>query len=599
MPVNDDAAALEQQVMTVSHFLEITNKCMQSLGTAVVRGEISECNLHNHLYFKLKDESSCVDCLMWGTMVRRLQFTPQIGMQVVVTGHSSVYKKRGTFRLLAEQMLPAGRGLIMERLEQLRRQLQQEGVFDRLSRAVPRFVDRVGIITSPEGRVLHDIKTTLLRRNPLIDTVLYPAAVQGEGAAQSLCQALRQAYAERSCDVLILGRGGGSFEDLLPFSDEALTRLTAQSPIPIISAVGHEPDTVLTDYAADVRAATPTAAAELVSSFTRQDLQRACVDFSNALDHCMGLILDEKKQQLAELCRALTAAGPGAQIMLQRSRLDNILQALTAAQRRRQDLAGWSLGQLEQRLLAASPRQRLQLASSRLDACRQALSAAVSLQLSRGEQRYVQLQQRLAAAAPQQQLRLQAADLNNRLQLLHHAAERRLQQAEAQLHALQQRLQVAGPEGKLQQLSSALPGMQQALTGAVQQQLAGARALLPALERRLTACDPGERLQQQEGYLSGMAARARQAVQKRLLQADTRLQTAAGRLTGLNPLAVLQRGYSVTRDASGQILQLSHASPGSTIATRLAGGTVYSVITAVQPDGEADSAGISPQAGSQ
>lgn len=569
MPLNAESPglnALEQNALTVSRFLEITHDCLQKLGTAVVKGEISECTLHNHLYFKIKDENSSVDCLMWGNVVRSLPFQVQVGMQVIVIGRSSVYKKRGTFRLLAEQMLQAGRGLIMERLERLRRQLKQEGVFDRLNRQVPRFVDRVGIITSPEGRVLHDIQNTLWRRNPLIAVKLYPSLVQGEGAAQSLCQALQQAYAERDCDVLIICRGGGSFEDLLPFSDEAVARLTAQSPIPIISAVGHEPDCVLTDYAADVRAATPTAAAEMVSSFTREELQRACEYYVSNLNHYMELILDEKNQQLQNLSRALSAAGPHAQIALQRARLDNLLQAVDAALQRRQDHALWYLGGLEQKL---------------------------------------------AAASPQHQLELCGAALDTRLHQMHHAAQLRLTAAENQLAALQRRLQACDPNLRLQQLSALLSRLEQGLSWALQQRLAAVRERLSQLERRLTACDLRSRILQSRVYQSALTDRLQQAMQqrlqrayliwearvralqqlplhRRLQEADTRLQAAAGRLTALNPLAILQRGYSVTRDAEGQILQAENAVPGSTISTHLSGGTVYSVITAVERDPEAD-----------
>lgn len=393
-------AALEQQALTVSRYVGITDEVLKKLGTAVVKGEISELKLQNHLYFKLKDEESSVDCLMWGSQVRQLPFEPQVGMQVIVTGTSSLYNKRGTFRLMAQQMYQAGRGMIMQRLEELKRRLYEEGIFTREKRKIPYFVDKVGIITSGEGRVLHDIKTTLFRRNPLIEVELYPALVQGNDAPASLCKALQQAYADNSCDVLIIGRGGGSIEDLLPFSDEAVVRLTAESPLPIISAVGHEPDYALTDYSADVRAPTPTAAAEMVSAFTREELSKLCGSFPQALDHFMGVILDEKENEFARLKQRLQASGPAHQLELKAGMLSNLQGRLNAAVERRLSFYNEGLWQVRQRLQELNPAAQLEQRQGALTELQSRLHAAMDKRLARCSEELWNLRQRLAACDP-------------------------------------------------------------------------------------------------------------------------------------------------------------------------------------------------------
>lgn len=385
----------ESQALTVSRYVSITDDVLQRLGSAVVMGEISELYPRSHLYFKLKDENSSVDCLMWGSQVRALPFRPELGMQVIAAGTSSLYKKNGQFKFMVRTMRPAGQGQILARLEKLKAQLAAEGLFSKPKRQVPRFVDVVGVITSPEGRVLHDICTTIQRRNPLIEVKLYPAAVQGSEAPASLCAALKQAYAEAACDVLIIGRGGGSAEDLLPFSDEQVVRTTAESPVPIISAVGHEPDTALTDFAADVRAATPTAAAELVTSLTAADIFAAFSDLVQRLDNVTALHLDEAAAQLDKLRLKLETAGP--------------LQLLA-----------------QQSGMAAALEQRLQ--------------RAVDQALQQRRTQFADLQQKLLQVDLSAQLGRMGTQLGQMQQRLEHLTYQHLQQAEAQLVTLHKAL---------------------------------------------------------------------------------------------------------------------------------------------------------------
>lgn len=312
---------ISPNAMTVSDFLKITNNALKNFGNAIVVGEISELSNYRHLYFKIKDEFSSVDCVMWYSAVQALSFKPEIGMKVEIIGNSSVYQKTGQFKLMVSSMRQVGLGYIMEQLRILQEKLQKEGIFDLLHRPIPKFVNTVGVITSTEGRVVHDIQMTMQRRNDAVNIIVYPASVQGQGASRTLIEALHQANNEKRCDVLIIGRGGGSFEDLLPFSDEALVREVAKSAIPIISAVGHEPDIALTDYAADLRAPTPTAAAELVTSVTKADLYSLFEEYNRRLDNAVDSSFDLYQMRLESVEKRLRASSPEAIIDNQRNLL--------------------------------------------------------------------------------------------------------------------------------------------------------------------------------------------------------------------------------------------------------------------------------------
>ncbi len=182
--------------MTVSDFIKITDNALKNFGNAIVVGEISELSNYRHLYFKIKDEFSSVDCVMWYSAVQALSFKPEIGMKVEIIGNSSVYQKTGQFKLMASSMRQVGLGYIMEQLRILQEKLQKEGIFDLLHRPIPKFVNTVGVITSTEGRVVHDIQMTMQRRNDAVNIIVYPASVQGQGASRSLIEALHQANNE-------------------------------------------------------------------------------------------------------------------------------------------------------------------------------------------------------------------------------------------------------------------------------------------------------------------------------------------------------------------------------------------------------------------
>ena len=232
-----------------------------------LEGEISNYrpNASGHLYFTLKDEGAQISAVMFRGRAAGLGFAPKDGMKVRCTGSVSVYAPRGNYQIIISRMEAAGAGNILQVLEERKKRLAAEGLFDTgRKKPVPRYSKRIGVVTSPTGAALRDILQITRRRNAGVDVVILPALVQGEGAAQTIARQIAAANDFDMCDVLIVGRGGGSLEDLLPFSEEIVVRAVAGSRIPVVSAVGHEIDWSLADYAADMRAPTPSAAAELV-----------------------------------------------------------------------------------------------------------------------------------------------------------------------------------------------------------------------------------------------------------------------------------------------------------------------------------------------
>jgi exodeoxyribonuclease VII large subunit len=260
---------------------ELTSRIRQTLedgfGDLVVEGELSNCRPSStgHLYFTLKDAGAAISAVMFKNQLRNLAFDPRDGMLLRVRGRLSVYAQRGNYQIICEEMEEAGAGDILAMLEKRKRALAAEGLFDEArKKSLPRFPSTVAVVTSPTGAALRDILTILARRAGGIGVVILPAPVQGTEAAAVIARRIGQANQWKLADVLVVGRGGGSLEDLLPFSEEVVVRAIAASEIPVISAVGHEIDWALSDFAADLRAPTPSAAAELVSENRAEVLQQ-------------------------------------------------------------------------------------------------------------------------------------------------------------------------------------------------------------------------------------------------------------------------------------------------------------------------------------
>ncbi len=230
-----------------------------------VKGEISNCKYHSsgHIYFTLKDEGGCINAVMFASSARTLQFKLKEGQNVVVLGSVEVYEKTGVYQMYARQILLDGEGVLYQRFSQLKKELEEMGMFaEEYKKPIPQYIHTLGVVTARTGAAIQDIINISHRRNPFVQLILYPAQVQGEGAAQSIAEGIRAMEKVRP-DVIIVGRGGGSMEDLWAFNEEEVARAIFECSIPIISAVGHETDTTIADYVADLRAPTPSAAAEL------------------------------------------------------------------------------------------------------------------------------------------------------------------------------------------------------------------------------------------------------------------------------------------------------------------------------------------------
>lgn len=275
------AISVKQLNFYIKHVLESDS----NLSYIRVAGELSnfKCNYSSgHLYFTLKDSAATIKCVMFRGNATHLSFLPQDGMSVVCSGRVSVYERDGAYQLYVEKMQPEGEGDLLAAYEKLKTKLDQEGLFDAsFKKPIPKFPKKVGVITSETGAAVRDIFNVLGRRYPLCDIIFHPATVQGEGAAADLCKALDNLYAT-DVELIIIGRGGGSTEDLWCFNDEQLARKIFQSKVPVISAVGHETDFTICDFVADLRAPTPSAAAELaVPDIT--ELKNAVVAMVNQL----------------------------------------------------------------------------------------------------------------------------------------------------------------------------------------------------------------------------------------------------------------------------------------------------------------------------
>ncbi|MCG3866061.1 MULTISPECIES: exodeoxyribonuclease VII large subunit [unclassified Photobacterium] len=307
------------------------------MGVVWLIGELSNFSMpvSGHWYFTLKDSRAQVKCAMFKGSNRHVTFKPGNGNQVLVKARLSLYEPRGDYQLIIESMQPEGDGRLQQQFEQLKMSLAAEGLFAQsLKQMLPEQPKRVGIITSKTGAALHDILQVLQRRDPSLPIVIYPTMVQGEGSAISIAQAIGRANARQECDVLIVGRGGGSLEDLWAFNEEIVARTIAASQIPIVSAVGHEVDVTIADFVADVRAPTPSAAAELISrdmTHQTQLLDRK----KQQLHHAVRSYLSQSLRQATQLQHRLERQHPQLRLNQQQQHLDEISQRLVQAMQKK------------------------------------------------------------------------------------------------------------------------------------------------------------------------------------------------------------------------------------------------------------------------
>ena len=353
-----------------------------------------------HWYFSLKDAGAQVRCAMFRQRNMLCKFTVKDGQKVLVRARIGLYESRGEYQLLVDHMEDAGRGALQRQFEELRAKLAAEGLFaaDR-KRPLPRLPNRIGIITSPSGAAVRDILHVLARRFPAIGVLIYPVPVQGGSAANEIVAALRLAGQRAECDVLILARGGGSLEDLWSFNDECLARAIVASTIPVITGVGHEVDFTIADFAADVRAPTPSAAAELVVP-DAQEWFDACVSLEARLGRCMRRHIEVVRERLRWLTGRATLVSPSARLTQQAQRLDELEAALSRALRRQLRSGGERLRWLIGRSLQASPATRLTQQAARHASLLARLQKAGPGRVRRAADRLLPLVRTLNAVSP-------------------------------------------------------------------------------------------------------------------------------------------------------------------------------------------------------
>lgn len=298
------------------------------LNRIYVKGEVSNCKYHTsgHIYFSLKDESGTIACVMFASARSGLSFRMQEGQKVIVLGNVAVYERDGKYQLYAKEIILDGAGDLYERYAALKRELEEMGMFaPEYKRAIPKYARTIGIVTAPTGAAVRDIIHIAGRRNPYVQLILYPALVQGEGAAASIIRGI-QALEKQKVDVIIVGRGGGSIEDLWAFNEESVARAIFACSIPIISAVGHETDVLISDFVADLRAPTPSAAAELaVSEYAVVATQM--MDYRMRLRRLITLQIQNERQHLSQLSLRLKYANPQQKLNENRQRAAELMTA--------------------------------------------------------------------------------------------------------------------------------------------------------------------------------------------------------------------------------------------------------------------------------
>ncbi|MGC1912528.1 MAG: exodeoxyribonuclease VII large subunit [Candidatus Acidiferrales bacterium] len=423
--------APERKVWKVSELTSRIGHLLEgSFPDVWIEGEVS--NFHSaqsgHLYFTLKDARAQIRCVCFRDNVRGLKFRPEDGLHVTVRGSLGVYEPRGEYQVYVSVIEPVGLGALQLAFEQLKKRLADEGLFDQArKKALPMLPRRIGVITSPTGAAIRDILRVLQRRFANVHVLIYPVKVQGDGAAAEIVAGLRHFNAARSVDVLILARGGGSLEDLWAFNEEILARAIAASPIPIITGVGHETDFTIADFVADLRAPTPSAAAELVVR-SRQEFDRLIAESQRRLMQQMKYLLSERRHRLRDLQSHRAFRQPELLLRRRRQQVDDLSSSLAVGLRLRLAAVRQRLTRSESQLAGFDLRRRAEVLRRRIAQQQAALVAALDRVLARRRRQFDFLQVSFAAV-----------DLRARISGFRRALERRA----AELHVRMDRLLVA------------------------------------------------------------------------------------------------------------------------------------------------------------
>lgn len=348
-------------VSQINRYIANLFKQDYTLSGIQVKGEISGCKYHysGHIYFTLKDVGAAISCVMFSSQRKGLDFTLEDGQSVIVTGQISVFERDGRYQLYARSIAQDGVGRLYEEYEKLKKRLLAEGLFDeQRKKPIPRYASKIGVVTAETGAVIQDICNVTYRRNPYVQLYLYPAKVQGEGAAQTVIEGIHY-FEQTDVDTIIIGRGGGSVEDLWCFNDEMLARVIADCTKPIISAVGHETDTTISDYAADLRAPTPSAAAEL-AVYSWREMEIGLREYRNDLRQAMHQILKVRKLELQKYMVLLQHVSPEDILRQKRLVLADSQERLQRLMEKRLTDAKHRLALYAEEMKGLSPLQKLQ-----------------------------------------------------------------------------------------------------------------------------------------------------------------------------------------------------------------------------------------------
>lgn len=402
-PRQPDPLAEEPHVFTVSELNRTVRDLLErGLGAIWIEGEISNLArpASGHIYFSLKDADAQVRCAMFRGRNRLLDFTPDAGMMVRLHARVSLYEARGEYQLVVERMEPSGAGALARAFEELKKRLAGEGLFDAArKRPLPALPRTIGVVTSATGAAVRDVLQVLARRFAAIPVIVYPVPVQGEQAAPAIARMLARAGARAECDVLLLVRGGGSLEDLWPFNEESVARAIVACPIPVVSGVGHEVDVTIADFAADRRAPTPSAAAEVVVPDAGTWL-RTLSGLDRRLRGGARRLLQRSGERHRLVQARLERQHPERRLQQLQQRRDELGLRLLRAQRLRLGSGGERLERLRQRLRAASPSVRVQRLQDRLRHDREGLDRGIGACLRSRDSRLAGAARALNAVSP-------------------------------------------------------------------------------------------------------------------------------------------------------------------------------------------------------
>ncbi|MEB7498653.1 exodeoxyribonuclease VII large subunit [Leclercia pneumoniae] len=390
-------------IFTVSRLNQTVRLLLeQEMGQVWISGEISNFTQPSsgHWYFTLKDDTAQVRCAMFRNSNRRVTFRPQHGQQVLVRANITLYEPRGDYQIIVESMQPAGEGLLQQKYEQLKAKLSAEGLFDQqYKQPLPAPAHCVGVVTSKTGAALHDILHVLKRRDPSLPVIIYPTAVQGDDAPGQIVRAIELANARRECDVLIVGRGGGSLEDLWSFNDERVARAIFASTIPVVSAVGHETDVTIADFVADLRAPTPSAAAEVVSR-NQLELLRQLQNGQQRLEMAMDYFLAERTRRFTQLQHRLHQQHPQLRLARQQTVLERLRQRMNVALEGQLKRAILRQQRVAQRLNQQNPQPKIYRAQTRIQQLEYRLAENLRARLSSTRERFGNAVTHLEAVSP-------------------------------------------------------------------------------------------------------------------------------------------------------------------------------------------------------